>query len=141
MDDSARARPGCFLAPIPPLRDTNHYQCNHSVHDRALGQTQRLFGPIERLAGGFRDDRKAATRGGHAVDQGRGGTELVPAAIISPRHAQGGWTRAAENGATERELDAIFAGRWGGNALHQKREPGQACGGGHRQARPYRDRK
>jgi hypothetical protein len=56
---------------------------------------------------------------------------------------KGAATRAAENGATERELAAIFGLVRGadGDPLHQKRQPQQTCGGGHRQARPWRDRR
>jgi hypothetical protein len=52
-------------------------------------------------------------------------------------------TRAAGNVATEREPEAVFrlVRPADGDAVRQKREPRQACRGGHRQVRPCRDRK
>jgi hypothetical protein len=149
LDDSARARLGCFLAPIPPLHDTNYCRCNHSVHDRARLGNPRPFGPIERLAGGFRDSRKARNPPqGTPRTQGALGTEFVPAARscgwseISPSCARPQRHERSGNGATDWEPKAIFGGLAAGwRRSIQKREPAQACRGGHRQARPYRDRK
>jgi putative transposase len=57
----------------------------------------------------------------------------------SARRRRPGLPRTAQPGASLRRSSAGLGKD--GNPLHQKREPEQACGRGHRQARPCRDRK
>jgi integrase len=89
------------------------------------------------------------TRRGTPWTKGALGTEFVAAAKscgggreISPRHAQG----RCDPGSRERRDRARARGNLrlvrgtDGDPLHQKREPQQACRGGHWQVRPCRDR-